>query len=108
MPEGGRLTIQTANMPPEELSSFAEVSLNGSESYVALTVSDTGHGISEMVRERIFEPFFTTKAASSGTGLGLPMVYRFVQQAKGHISVDSEPGRGTRVTLLFPLVAQSE
>ncbi len=108
MPEGGRLTIQTANMPPEELSSFAEVSLNGSESYVALTVSDTGHGISEMVRERIFEPFFTTKTASSGTGLGLPMVYRFVQQAKGHISVDSEPGRGTRVTLLFPLVAQSE
>ena len=108
MSEGGVLTIETANITPENLSSCADVFLNASERYVAVSVSDTGHGIPETVRDRIFEPFFTTKTATTGTGLGLPMVYRFVEQARGHVCVDSEPGRGTRVTLLFPLVVHSE
>jgi PAS domain S-box-containing protein len=87
-------------MPEGGLLSFEAREIN--DSMVALAVSDTGSGMSEEVRERAFEPFFTTKAKGRGTGLGLSTVYGFVKQSKGTLELNSEPGRGTRITLQLP------
>ena len=74
--------------------------------YVVLTISDTGAGIPAEHLPRIFEPFFTTKSEGKGTGLGLAMVYSIVADHKGHITVESEPGRGSKFTIYFPLLAE--
>jgi len=69
---------------------------------VEFTIQDHGSGISAAHLEEVFEPFFTTKAPGEGTGLGLPMVYNIVQEHSGSITLESEPGRGTRVTVRMP------
>jgi signal transduction histidine kinase/CheY-like chemotaxis protein len=97
MPRGGTLTIETFCHDRRE---------SGDDwapgKYVAIRVNDTGTGMSPAVRERAFEPFFTTKQVDKGCGLGLSQVYGFVKQSGGYVTIDSEEGRGTTVTMFFP------
>lgn len=100
MPDGGRLAIETSNC---ELSAADAATLGLQPGpYVTLLVRDSGVGIPEAIKPRIFDPFFTTKPQGQGTGLGLAMVYGFVRQTGGAITVGSEPGRGSVFTLLLP------
>jgi len=104
MPQGGRLTLTTANVPIEtDEAARAEVR---SGPYVMLAVSDTGVGMTPEVLERAFEPFFTIKEIGKGSGLGLSMVYGLVKQSNGHITIHSEPGQGATVRLYLPQITQ--
>jgi CheY-like chemotaxis protein len=97
MPEGGRLSIETAN---------AEIAAGDDDlaagRYVVVSVSDTGIGMTPDVAARAFDPFFTTKDVGRGTGLGLSMVYGFAKQSGGVARITSTPGRGTMVSLFLP------
>jgi signal transduction histidine kinase len=105
MPDGGRLTIATRRATPDDGENTAD-RFDVSQ-YVAIDVSDTGHGMDSATREQIFEPFFTTKEVGSGTGLGLATVYGLVRQNDGIVRVSSEIGSGARFTVLFPAAARS-
>ncbi|MCX7794749.1 MAG: ATP-binding protein, partial [Thermodesulfovibrionales bacterium] len=101
MPHGGVITIRTSNLQIKQKALFP-TSLLEPGNYVVLTVSDTGTGIPENIRDKIFEPFFTTKEKGKGTGLGLPMVHGIVKAHNGLINVISEEGRGTTFEIFFP------
>lgn len=101
MAGGGKLTIATQNVQLSE--SFTDT-LDEVEpgDYVMIAMTDTGSGMTPEVAERAFEPFFTTKEVGEGSGLGLSMVYGFLKQSHGHVSLDSQPDKGTTITLYLP------
>lgn len=100
MPDGGRITIETANRWLDERTAREQGLESGQ--YVSICVSDTGSGIDKPTLERVFDPFFTTKPIGQGTGLGLSMVYGFARQSNGHVRIYSEVGQGTMVCLYLP------
>jgi signal transduction histidine kinase/CheY-like chemotaxis protein len=100
MPEGGVLAIATRNVAlPDAQARAAGLAIGD---YLAISVRDTGTGMSDEVVAKAFDPFFTTKPLGKGTGLGLSMVYGFVRQSGGEVRIESAPGAGTTITLLFP------
>ena len=101
MPQGGVLTLTVTGITT---AGFVDVSGERAVAgdFVRLSVSDTGAGIDNEVRDHIFEPFFSTKAAGKGTGLGLATVYGIVKSGGGYIDVQSERGRGTTIDVYFP------
>jgi two-component system NtrC family sensor kinase len=102
MPEGGRLTIETANCHLDEQYVAMAGHEMASGQFVMVAITDTGIGMDRSVIDRAFEPFFTTKPTGMGTGLGLSMVYGFVKQSGGHVRIYSELNEGTTIRLYFP------
>jgi signal transduction histidine kinase len=99
MPSGGKLAIETANVVLDDTYARTHIGVTPG-SYVMLSVSDTGCGISPEIKELIFEPFFTTK--EDGTGLGLSIVHKIIENHNGMIKVESEVGKGSTFTIFLP------
>ena len=101
MPKGGVLSICTAYHDVSPDTDARPLALPPG-TYIAITISDTGTGMSSETISHVCEPFFTTKGVGKGSGLGLSMVYGFVKQSKGELIIESELGKGTTLTLLLP------
>jgi len=100
MPDGGKLTISTANALIDGVTADAPALSSGE--YICINVTDTGTGMSAEVAARAFDPFFTTKPIGQGTGLGLSMIYGFARQSNGHATIESRIGQGTSIKLYLP------
>ncbi|MBU2098712.1 MAG: response regulator, partial [Gammaproteobacteria bacterium] len=101
MPQGGTLTVEAANVRVEATGNTLPADIAAGD-YVMLSVSDTGVGMDEETITRAFEPFFSRKPAATNNGMGLSMVYGFMQQSGGHVQLCSEPDQGTTVRLYLP------
>jgi PAS domain S-box-containing protein len=106
MPQGGTLTITTATVCVGPIEAANQPGLRPGR-YALLTVTDTGRGMDAATQGRVFEPFFTTKGPGEGTGLGLAVVHGIVAQSGGHITVQSEPGRGSTFRVLLPQIEET-
>ena len=116
MPEGGELQVGLCRVETKAGESLPGVELSltemqpmemPEESWVCLSVADTGTGIADDIQARIFEPFFTTKG-EAGTGLGLAQVYGIVRQHEGHIGLETQPGQGTTFRVYLPACSAGE
>jgi len=103
MPNGGNLTLETANVSFDQARAGGDPGMK-SGPYVLLAITDTGVGMSDAVKARLFEPFFTTKGVGQGTGLGLSTCCGIIKQSGGHISVTSELARGATFKIYLPQV----
>ena len=104
MPNGGRLTISTANRRVNRRQVFQADEMEPGE-YVTFAITDTGIGMDREMQARVFEPFFTTKSPDPGAGLGLSVVYGVVRQSGGYVQIESEPGAGSTFRVYLPMVA---
>lgn len=102
MPNGGRIVFATSQVQGGEVPQPSGLK---NAPYLCLSVADTGSGMDEATRQHIFEPFFTTKPRGKGTGLGMPVVYGLMQSHEGAINIESELGKGTTISLYFPIPA---
>ena len=103
MPNGGKLIIETSYLTLNESDARHHLGANTGD-YVVLTVTDVGIGMTEELKSHVFEPFFTTKGVGEGTGLGLSTCYGIVSKSEGHITVESEPGKGTTFKVYLPRI----
>jgi signal transduction histidine kinase/CheY-like chemotaxis protein len=105
MPNGGQLFIETEDVFRPALLSSGSININP---YVGIRIRDTGMGMDEETRRHAFEPFYTTKELGRGTGLGLATVYSIVQQCMGEITIDSQPGKGTQISIFLPAIGEAD
>ena len=103
MPDGGKLIVRSEEISIDDTYIAQELDVAEGD-YVRISVTDTGRGMGPDTQQRVFEPFYTTKPVGHGTGLGLAMVYGFVRQSGGHVTIYSEIGHGTTVALYFPVL----